>query len=461
MTEASGPAVEAPARRKPGLWPGVALLLGAAMLVLLLLHPGIDESWENHPAHFWLVLGAASLSVGLGYMVGIAARRRRDARLLLVSLAFVSAAGFLGLHALATPGVLLGKNAGFELATPFGLAVAGVFAAASSLPLRPVAAERVIQWAWPLIGTLSLLLAGWAVASLSGIQPLAGELGSEELDGWQISLAVVGVAFYTTAAFGYFRLYRRRRAQFLLGVALAFSLLAEAMLVIAWARNWRVSWWEWHMLMLIAFVAIAVSARGEWHEERFSPLYLDETLANTREATILFADLQGFTSFSERTAPARVAAMLNGYFRRLVPLLEQEGGVVHQIIGDAVMVIFNQNGDQPEHAAKAARTALAFQAAATEIAADHPDWPRFRAGVNSGEVLAGLVGGASGHRKHGVIGDTVNLAARLESVAPVGKVVVGAETAAALPPGAVLERLPPLELKGKDEPVQAFVLHKL
>jgi adenylate cyclase len=461
MTEAGGPAVEASARRRPGVWPAVALLLGAGMLVVLLLHPGIDESWENHPAHFWLVLGAASLSVGLGYLVGVAARRRRDARLLLVSLAFVSAAGFLGLHALATPGVLLGKNGGFELATPFGLAVAGVFAAASGLPLRPVAAERVIHWAWPLIGTLTLLLAGWAVVSLSGIQPLAGELGSEELDGWQITLAVVGVAFYTTAAFGYFRLYRRRGAQFLLGVALAFSLLAEAMLVIAWARNWRVSWWEWHMLMLIAFVAIAVSARGEWHEERFSPLYLDETLANTREATILFADLRGFTAFSERTTPARVAAMLNGYFRRLVPLLEQEGGVVHQIIGDAVMVIFNQNGDQSEHATAAARTALAFQAAATEIAADHPEWPRFRAGVNSGEVLAGLVGGASGHRKHGVVGDTVNLAARLESVAPVGKVVVGAETAAALPPGAVLERLSPLELKGKDQLVQAFVLHKL
>ena len=135
--------------------------------------------------------------------------------------------------------------------------------------------------------------------------------------------------------------------------------------------------------------------------------------------------------------------------------------ISHREVYNTDMVIFNQNGDQPEHATAAARTALAFQAAATEVAADHPDWPRFRAGVNSGEVLAGLVGGASGHRKHGVVGDTVNLAARLESVAPVGKVVVGAETAAALPPGAVLERLPPLELKGKGELVQAFVLHKL
>ncbi len=461
MSGTARPAVEAAAARAPRLWPGLALLVGAGMLALLLLHPGIDEAWENHPAHFWLVLGAASLSVGLGYAVGVAARRRRDARLFLVSLAFVSAAGFLGLHALATPGVLLGKNGGFELATPFGLAVAGVFAAASGLPLRPAAAERVLRWAVPLVVALSVLLAGWAAVSVSGIEPLAGELGAEELNGWQITLAAVGVVLYSTAAFGYFRLYRARRAPFLLGVALAFSLLAEAMLVIAWARNWRVSWWEWHLLMLIAFVTIAVSARGEWHEERFSPLYLDETLANTREASILFADLQGFTSFSERMPPAQVAAMLNGYFGRLVPLLEGEGGVVHQIIGDAVMVIFNQNGDLPDHAERAARTALEFQEAAAEVAASHPDWPRFRAAVNSGEVLAGLVGGPTGHRKHGVVGDTVNLAARLEAEAPVGKVVVGAETAAALPPGAVLERLPPLQVKGKGDPIEAYILHSL
>jgi class 3 adenylate cyclase len=458
VTETAGPAVEAGTSR---LWPGVALLVGAGMLALLLLHPGFDEAWENHPAHFWLVLTAAALSVGLGYAVGVAARRRRDARLFLVSLAFVSSAGFLGLHALATPGVLLGKNAGFELATPFGLAVAGVFAAASGLPLRPRAAERVLRWAWLLVAALSALLAGWAAISLSGIEPLAGELGSEELDGWQITLAAVGVVLYAAAAVGYFNLYRRRRAQFLLGVALAFALLAEAMLVIAWARNWRVSWWEWHLLMLIAFFTIAVSARGEWHEERFSPLYLDETLAKTREASILFADLQGFTTFAEQTTPARVATMLNGYFGRLVPLLESHGGVVHQIVGDAVMVIFNQNGDLPEHAARAARTALEFQEAAVEVAASHSEWPRFRAAVNSGEVLAGLVGGPSGHRKHGVVGDTVNLAARLESEAPVGKVVVGAQTAAALPPGAVLERLPPLQVKGKGDPIEAYVLHAL
>ena len=165
------------------------LVVGAAVLVLVLAHPAVDETWENHPAHFWLVLGAAAINVALGYAVGVAARRRRDARLLLVSLAFVSAAGFLGLHALATPGVLIGKNAGFELATPVGLAVAGLFAAASGLMLRPRTTERVLALAWPLIVALAAVMVGWAALSLAEVGPFRGPLGAEELDGWQISLA--------------------------------------------------------------------------------------------------------------------------------------------------------------------------------------------------------------------------------------------------------------------------------
>jgi class 3 adenylate cyclase len=423
--------------------------------------PDLDLHWENQPAHFWIVLSAALGSLVLAYTITAAGKRRRDARLFLVGLAFVATAGFLGLHALATPGVLLGKNAGFELAVPVGLAVAGVLAAASSIQLREPGAARVMALARPLIITLVVLLSLWAVVSLAEAWPLDNPLPKEELDGWQLALAAVGVALYALAAAGYFRLYRRRGARLLLGITLAFALLADAMLVVAWATNWHLSWWEWHVLMLVAVGLVAAGARAEWHEERFSALYLDETLAGSKEVSILFADLAGYTSFSERMPPDAVASMLNAYFGRLVPLLEDRGAEVHQLIGDAVMAIFNKQGDQPDHAVLAARAALAFQAEAERLAAEEPDWPHFRTGVNSGEVVAAVVGAARGHRKHGVVGDTVNLAARLQAEAPVGAVLIGDETLRLLPPGTVVERLPELHVKGKAEPVGAHLLRSL
>jgi adenylate cyclase len=439
----------------------VAVVAPLGLLVLLLAAPDVDRRWENQAAHFWLVLAAALLALGLGYAVSMAARRRRDARLFLISLAFMASAGFLGLHALATPTVLLGANAGFELATPVGLVVAGALAAASTLELGPAHAGAVMRRASLLTGALLALLVLWGVVSLAEWPPLDEPLATEELDGWQLTLAAAGVALFGLAALGFFRLYRRRGAAFVFAVAVAFLLLAEAMIAIAWARNWQLSWWEWHVLMLGSFLVISVAARSEWHEERFSPLYLDETLAGAKEVSILFADLAGFTPFSERSTPEDVAQMLNAYFDRIIPLMEDLGGEVHQVVGDEVMVIFNKAGDQPDHAALAARAGEALQETAAEVGRDHPDWPRFRVGVNSGEVLAGVVGGSRGHRKHGVVGDTVNLAARLQSEAPVGEVVLGAETVRRLPPGALLERLPELHVKGKSLPVEAYVLRSL
>ena len=102
-----------------------------------------------------------------------AARRRRDARLLLISLAFIASAAFLGLHALATPGVLLGSNAGFELATPVGLVLAALFAAASSLELSSDAGRRrAARRHRLLIALLAALVVGWAVVSLAELPPL-------------------------------------------------------------------------------------------------------------------------------------------------------------------------------------------------------------------------------------------------------------------------------------------------
>src|SRR5690349_13200804 len=141
--------------------------------VLLLDRPGLDVDWENHRAHFWLVFGVAVISAVLGFVMSEAARRRTDARVFLVALAFLSSAGFLGLHALATPGVVLsGKNTGFVVASPVGLALAGAFALASSFDLGPERNLAVMRHQRSIRGALVLLLAAWAAVSLASAPPL-------------------------------------------------------------------------------------------------------------------------------------------------------------------------------------------------------------------------------------------------------------------------------------------------
>ncbi len=246
----------------------------------------------------------------------------------------------------------------------------------------------------------------------------------------------------------------------LLGLAVAFALLAEAMIAVVFGRNWHATWWEWHLLMLVAFLIVAWSAQRQWHEERFGDLYLDETAAGTREISVLFADLAGFTSFSERSDPREVSDMLNAYFEVAIPpVVRRHGGDVDRIIGDALMVTFNRSGDQPDHAVRAARAALALQEATGAVAAEHPDWPRFRVGVNTGEALVGMLG-TGGGRTYTAVGDTVNLAARLEGQAPVGGVALGPATAAALPE-ARTESLGAIAVKGKQAPVEVHRLLEL
>src|SRR3954452_10773870 len=100
-----------------------ALAAPLAVLGLLLSEPGWDLHWEHHPTHFWLVMLTAAVAAVLAYATGDAAVRRGDARVLHVSLTFLSSSGFLLLHALATPGVLVvDPNPGFVLATPVGVA---------------------------------------------------------------------------------------------------------------------------------------------------------------------------------------------------------------------------------------------------------------------------------------------------------------------------------------------------
>ena len=428
-------------------------------LLLLLRRPDLDLRWEHHPAHFWLVLATALIAAVLAYATGDAAVRRGDARLLYVSLAFVSSAGFLALHALATPGVLLDKsNTGFLIATPVGVAIGSIFAALSTADFSGDSAVRHVRIGkrlrWALLGLMVL----WAVWSLASLPPL--NRPPQFAESFPLWLAVPAVLLYAASAVRYVQLWRRHPSLMLLAVPSAFILLAESMVAIAFARNWHLSWWEWHVLLLAAFGVVALSARASWREERFAELYLPQTSAGHREISVLFADLEGFTSFSETHKPDDVASMLNEYFAVAVPaVVTSYGGDVDRIIGDALMVTFNKRGDQHDHVERAAGAGLALQQATSGLAEHHPDWPRFRVGINSGQVSVSLLG-AQGGRTHTIVGDTVNIASRIESTAPTGGVAIGPETKAQLPQ-AVTTPLGELQLKGRQEPLQVHLLISL
>ncbi len=439
----------------------VVLVIPIAGFALLMQRPGLDVSWEHHPSHFWLVLVTGMLCAVLAYATGAAAEVRGDARVLLVSLGFLAAAGFLGLHALATPGVLLDHpNAGFVVATPVGIAIASVLAVGSGLDLSGKRAVRVVLVGRWIRLALLALMALWAVASLAQLPPLHQERVPERAEGVLVVLAIPAIILYGVGAARYVQLWLKRPSLMLLSVLAAFVLLAEAMFAVVFARNWQLSWWEWHVLMLAAFALVAGGARLQWREERFADLYLEDTVAGTREMSVLFADLQGFTTFSENHEPAEVTQMLNTYFEVAVPpTVRRFGGDIDRIIGDALMVTFNKRGDQPDHAERAAGAGLALQAATARVAAEHPGWPRFRVGINSGPVLVSLLG-TEGGRTHTVIGDTVNVASRIEGKAPGGGVAIGPLTKALLPT-AVTESLGQLQLKGKSGTVEAHLLLRL
>jgi class 3 adenylate cyclase len=380
------------------------------------------------------------------------------------------------------------------------------------------------------------------VYSVAGLAPLDEPIDEGSADAILLVLAIPGLALYGVAAWRYLELYRRRPSRVLLALAVAFVLLAEAMIAVAFGRSWRVSWWEWHVLMLIAFGLVARAAQTEYRREGsiagvFGGLLLEQTLerfdersaarlqrlvdaldrgeptaplvdefveregisrdeATTleraageihsldrlfrpyispelaerlrsnpelaalggveREVSVLFADLQGFTAFSETRSPSEVIAMLNRYWSAAVPATIEAGGVIERFAGDAILVVFNGAGDQPDHARMALRAGVGLQRAAAGIAEDE-DWPRFRVGINTGLAVVGNVG-TEEQRSFTAIGDTTNLASRLQTLAEPGQVVLGGTTRAAAGEGVRVDSLGRVEVKGKREPVEAYVL---
>jgi predicted ATPase/class 3 adenylate cyclase len=169
----------------------------------------------------------------------------------------------------------------------------------------------------------------------------------------------------------------------------------------------------------------------------------------------LFVDLVGYTATSEGTDPEDLEGMLSTYFAMARSQVEVHGGVVEKFIGDAVLGVFGvpaAHEDDPERAVRAALRICESAAALTTVTGTPL---RLRVGVNTGEVLVRL-GVAPGSGEQFVVGDTINTASRIQSVAPELGVAVGLATYEATKGVFEYEELAPAVLKGKAEPVRTF-----
>ena len=446
-----------------GAWT-VALALPVVGLVSLFCRARLDPEWTSSRLHFVLFLAVGGGAFILAHVAGRAAERRGDARVFLLSLAFRVTGGFLAIHALGTPGVLLNKDLpGFKVAIPVGLLVAALFAGASAfIDLRPGVAAYVMRHRASLRAVVFVTMAAWVTWTLLELPPLDGT--SAEGAGMLLqTLAALGAVAYGASAARYLVVYRRRMTLLPSSVVTCFILLAEALFgsALVGERTWHASWWEWHGLVVTAYVVILYAARRQWAEERFHRLYLTATRQRMQDLSVLFADLASFTTIAEQSSPAEAASMLSSYYGMATPLISRGfGGEVEKFSGDAIMATFNSRGDQPDHAVRAARAAMELQRQMGLLATGQPGWPKLRVGVNTGPALVREMGGP-GYVAYAVVGDTINTASRLQAQAPLGGVLIGAETYRRLPPHTGAEARPGLTVKGKQTPVDAYLLHSV
>jgi len=176
------------------------------------------------------------------------------------------------------------------------------------------------------------------------------------------------------------------------------------------------------------------------------------------EATILFADLVGFTSMSEGMSPRDVATMLNAYFSTMTDVIFAHEGTLDKFIGDCIMAIFGAPLASGDHAVRAVRAALEMRVALSDFNASRPGVAplNFRIGVNTGSVVAGDIGSPR-RMEYSVLGSTVNAASRLQSqVAEPGQIVVGEQTRQHLGQAFECRKIGDVKVKGLRAPLPCY-----
>jgi len=177
-----------------------------------------------------------------------------------------------------------------------------------------------------------------------------------------------------------------------------------------------------------------------------------------KDVSVLFSDIVGFTSMSEKMSPAAVSLLLNDYFSRMTDIIFKYEGTLDKYIGDAIMAVFGAPLDMPDHCVRSIKAALEMRDQLEAFNADRKDETtiRIRIGINSGKAVAGELGGIN-KKEYTVLGDTVNTASRLESsVAKPMQVVVGENTYLAAREQFEFRSLGPATLKGKSRTVEVY-----
>jgi adenylate cyclase len=180
-----------------------------------------------------------------------------------------------------------------------------------------------------------------------------------------------------------------------------------------------------------------------------------------QKVSVMFADIRGFTTLSERMAPEKIVELLNEYFTRVTDVIFDNGGTLDKYIGDAVMAVFGAPISKGNDALNCVKAAVELQRLVVEMNRDAKarKWPQLEVGVgiNTGEVTAGNIGSPR-RIDYTVIGDNVNMASRLMNKAKGGEIIISESTATVLGGAFGLTKLDPLTVKGRSEAITAYTV---
>ena len=178
-----------------------------------------------------------------------------------------------------------------------------------------------------------------------------------------------------------------------------------------------------------------------------------------QQVSVMFADIRGFTTLSERMAPEKIVELLNEYFTRVTDVIFDNGGTLDKYIGDAVMAVFGAPISKGNDALNCVKAAVELQRLVVEMNRDAKarKWPQLQVGIgiNTGLVTAGNIGSPR-RIDYTVIGDNVNMASRLMNKAKGGEIIISESTAGELGQAFGMSKLEPLTVKGKAEPITAY-----